>query len=1099
MESALTRRWRERRPRRTLARDPYWHYIEYRFAALSIISRRVRMRVCGLFIGIDPYADPSIGNLQYAERDAAALYAGFADLNEGHGNPESDCVLLVGAAATRARIFVELAALVARSRNAPTDAAILHFSGHGAHDGRIFAVDTVKADRETTAIDLADISKALSGMKATHAIITLDSCFAGTVRGEDGSANAEAFKSAMFALTGGSRTVAWGAGPFEEAREVEALRHGVFSHGLIRGLYGEAARSGERLELVRWLQGATAYTRDYSRSAGRVQTPGAHMHIGGEAFLPAVRFGPRQARLASQDNIVEVTEDPDSIGAGYAWADTALLSALKTRLGPRGRLNSMQVEAISRAGILTGRNVLVCAPTAAGKTLVGELAALRAVKAGQRAVVVLPMRALVNEQWDAFATAYAPLGLRVVRSCGDITDDDAELAAGAFDVAFVTYEKLLGRLMAAPSILDGVGTIVLDEIQLVCDEHRGRTVELLVARVRRRNRQAKRVQVIALCGEVGELNGLHDWLAADLVIERKRPVPLHEGTVALTGAVRTLLPDGSVKETPPLAGFPVKTNDIGDFKRGEIIRTRIVATASATLAGSGQLLIFRTHRPEVFETATAVARVCNFPPASAALTALEALMERSEASKVRVLLQDALKHGVGIHLSDLTREERAIVEAGYRSGEIRIVCATTTLAMGVNLPARTVLLADDSFFVGDGREPAAITVGQYRQMGGRAGRNIETTPHGAVFLVSASEADQQRHWERYVGKRPESLHSGLGRMPREDFVLALATLTSGSYAIDIEKAVLDSFWAYEQRSDDAWRVRLRDEVRAAIDTAIAEGFIERTAGNELRLTAPGVVCASHGIAFRSACRVLKIIDRIVSTREPIDGETLVGLAQTTDELDRITTPRIRTMEAKWRAAGAKLFPQRPGLQAGLDGSLTGDVLDDRRVAARFRRCYALRRWIAGHSATEIENEYSQTSPGFGPFSHAAERTADMLPAIAALIVARLPNERARLTELTNSLRGRIRHGVTANGEPLMRLGIGLQRTEAETLSTAGIKSAGALLTALLDSSDPVAALLGSSAANALRAGAAKRKARQKKDPPGFTESLPDLFIEPASE
>ncbi len=1053
------------------------------------------MRVCGLFIGIDDYADESIGKLRYAERDAIALHAGFADLNEDQGNPESDCVLLTGAAATRERVLAELAALVARSRTSPTAAVIVHFSGHGAHDGRIFAVDTVKADRETTAIDLAHVSDTLKEIRAANAIITLDSCFAGTVRGAEGSANGDAFASAMFALTDGSRTVAWGAGPFEEAREVEALRHGVFSYGLIRGLYGEAARSGERLELVRWLQGAIAYTRDYSRAAGRVQTPGAHLHVGGEAFLPAVTFGARQAKLAAQDNIVSVTDDPDSIGAGYAWADAALIAALKSRLGPRGRLNSMQVEAISRAGLLAGASVVVCAPTAAGKTLIGEMAAWRAVKAGQRAIVVLPMRALVNEQWEAFGTAYASLGLRAIRSCGDITDDDADLDASAFDVAFVTYEKLLGRLMAAPSILDGIGTIVLDEIQLVSDEHRGRTVELLVARIRRRARQTTRVQVVALCGEVGELNGLHDWLAADLVIERNRPVPLHEGTLALSGVVRTRLPDGTVTDAPVLAGFPVRTNDIGDFKRQQTIRTRMVAAASAALASDGQVLVFRTHRPDVFDTAEAVAQVCAFPPASGALAALKTATERSEPSKARALLQEVLSHGVGIHLSDLTREERAIVEAGYRCGEIRVVCSTTTLAMGVNLPARTVLLADDSFFAGVGREPTMITVGQYRQMGGRAGRNIDTAPHGSVLLVSASEADQRRHWERYIGTQPESLHSGLGRMPREDFVLALATLTNGSYRIDIEKAALDSFWAYEQRSDDGWRVKLREDVRVAIDTVIAEGFINRTAGNELQLTAPGVVCASHGIAFRSACRVLKIIDRIVSTREPIDEETLIGLVQATDELDRITTPRIKKTEAQWRASGAKIFPNKPGLQAGLDGSLTGEFLDDHQVGARFRRCYALRRWIAGHSASEIENEYSQTGPAFGPFANAAERTADMLPAIAALIAARLPSERTRLTGLTNTLRGRIRYGVTANGEPLMRLGIGLRRTEAETLAQAGIKSAGALLSALLQGDDPVAALLGSSAANALRAAAANQKARRNIEPPGFTDPLPDLFID----
>lgn len=1057
-------------------------------------KRRKTMRICGLFIGINAYPSERIDNLQFAERDAEELYAAFADLGEAQGNAAEDCELLVGKNATRATILDRLNAIGNRTQAATTELAIVHFSGHGSHDGRLLGVDADPSKLAASGIDVAAVTSAMAGIKARHVIVTLDSCFAGTVKGIEGSPNDDAFRQAVLALAGGaSRTVAWGAGPFEPARESTALRHGVFSNGLVRGLYGEAVLAGDRLDLTRWLNSAMQFTREHARTTGRPQTPGAHLHIGGEAVIPAVLFGPRQRRLREKDAIIAISSDPESLAEAYAWADKPLRDALAKRLGPTGRFNFMQVEAVSRAGVLAGHNVTVAAPTASGKTVVGELAALRAVKAGQRAVVVLPMRALVTEQWETFRANYAAIGLSAIRSCGDIADDDAAFDAKEFDVAFVTYEKLVGRLMANPKLLDGVGTIVLDEIQLVGDDHRGRTVEMLVARIRRRV-GADRIQVVALCGEVGDLNRLPEWLASGLVVERVRPVPLFEGVVSLAGLAQIRDPQSGSISGRSFPGFPVKTNDIGTFRANEIIRGRVATAVAVDAASQGQVLVFRATRPSVQETAAELAARKLFPPAANTIEQINALTERHEGTRVRDLLLASLHGGIGIHLSDLGPEERAVVEAGFRSGEIRVLCSTTTLSMGMNLPARTVLIGDDSF------PGKSISVTEYRQMAGRAGRNLSAMSDGTAIMIAATDADADRYLKTYVGAKGEGLRSGLTKVPDEDLVLALLALTGGAFSVDLDRAAFDTFWAYSERATPDWRSGVRRRLQTAIGRVESGGFLSRLADNQLQLTQYGRVCAAEGLAFASAKRVLTIAEAMDMAGEPFDPDSLVALVQVTDELDLAKPPRSTADAAEFRFQGDRLFPTKPVLLKGLNGLLTAETPGDDVVAGRLRRCDALRKWMKGHSAADIEARFSHTNKkqvlGFGPFHRAAERTADILPAVAAIVAARFPAQKEVLAVSTSVLKGRVRHGVSDAGEPLMRLGIGLQRSEAETLAKeAGIGTPVDLATALLGDDKRLEALLGTNAVHALRAAMQKKRKGAAKAAGEYVEPFPDLFPE----
>src|SRR6185295_394005 len=121
--------------------------------------------------------------------------------------------------------------------------------------------------------------------------------------------------------------------------------------------------------------------------------------------------------------------------------------------GSISSLNELQQDAINRAGLFQGQHLVVSAPTSSGKTMIGELAALHAQSMGERTYMLFPLRALVNDKYDEFTQKYRAFGLRVIRSTGEIADDNDALIRGKFDVSLLTYERFAAMAVTLPHIL----------------------------------------------------------------------------------------------------------------------------------------------------------------------------------------------------------------------------------------------------------------------------------------------------------------------------------------------------------------------------------------------------------------------------------------------------------------------------------------------------------------------------------------------------------------------------------------------------------------------------------------------------------------------
>ncbi len=186
-------------------------------------------------------------------------------------------------------------------------------------------------------------------------------------------------------------------------------------------------------------------------------------------------------------------------------------------------LRPAQTKAI-KAGLLEGKNLLVCTPTASGKTLIAEFAAIKHILENNGKVVyIVPLIALANQKYKDFKQKYADL-FKIALSIGDYDSSDPYLIN--YDLIICTSEKLDSLTRHHAPWLHQISCVVVDEIHLLNDFSRGPTLEILITTLRQ---LLPKIQIIGLSATIGNPGELANWLDAELVIDNWRPVPLKKG------------------------------------------------------------------------------------------------------------------------------------------------------------------------------------------------------------------------------------------------------------------------------------------------------------------------------------------------------------------------------------------------------------------------------------------------------------------------------------------------------------------------------------------------------------------------------------------
>ncbi len=184
-------------------------------------------------------------------------------------------------------------------------------------------------------------------------------------------------------------------------------------------------------------------------------------------------------------------------------------------------LTPAQEKAV-KAGLLENKSLLVCAPTASGKTLIATMGIINTLDRG-KAIYLVPLKALANEKQKEYSNLFQNTKYKVIKSTGDIDSDSSYLAN--YDLLILTTEKLDSLLRHRVQWLAEIKTVIIDEIHLLNDQSRGPTLEIIITLLK----QLIKPQIIALSATIGNPEELSQWLGAELVMDTWRPVELKQG------------------------------------------------------------------------------------------------------------------------------------------------------------------------------------------------------------------------------------------------------------------------------------------------------------------------------------------------------------------------------------------------------------------------------------------------------------------------------------------------------------------------------------------------------------------------------------------
>lgn len=410
-------------------------------------------------------------------------------------------------------------------------------------------------------------------------------------------------------------------------------------------------------------------------------------------------------------------------------------------------VNPMQSLAIN-AGLLDEKNFVISAPTASGKTLCVEMKILKTLSERTGKVVyIVPLVALAQEKYDSFREKYGKLGYKVAISVGDLDSSDTWLVD--YDLIVCTTEKLDSLIRHESAWIKNIGLIIVDEVHTLNDSSRGPTLEILLTRLRE---IIPRSQIAALSATISNAGDIAKWLGATLVVSDFRPIKLYEG-IEYGSKIQFYDRDGyELSNLEPEAAILENTLNLKKQALFFVSTRRNAESLAEKLGKTTKSSLGRDEALQLEELASEIVNVLESPT--------------RQCKK----LADCIKTGVAFHHAGLLGKQKRIIESSFRSGLIKAIVATPTLALGVNLPAFRVIVRDAKRYY-PGLGAVYIPVLDYKQFVGRAGRP-QYDDFGESVLLARTEDEARELVDRYVMGQPENISSKLAIEP----VLRMHTL-----------------------------------------------------------------------------------------------------------------------------------------------------------------------------------------------------------------------------------------------------------------------------------------------------------------------------------
>lgn len=659
----------------------------------------------------------------------------------------------------------------------------------------------------------------------------------------------------------------------------------------------------------------------------------------------------------------------------------------------------LQEMAVKRYGLFDSGNLLIQAPTSSGKTFIGEMAAIQTALRRKKVIYLVPLKALAEEKYLEFREKYAPYGVQVIISTRDHREFDAHLEGGNFSIAVVVYEKLAQLLVRRPERIEEIALVIADELELLSDPERGGMAEVLLTRILR-----AQTRLIGLSAVIGEAEKLAQWMRAKLVYYERRPVELRFG-VLHEGAFRYRTYNEHSEGEEALL-------DVRSDSAWEVLTENV-----KVFAGRGEsCLIFVKAKHESRRGAELLARRIDGGAASDAIAALR----RLEPTRSRDTLLNTLNVGIAFHNADLSPEERKIVEQAFRAGEIRIVVSTSTLAVGMNLPAQNVFIAAEKWRYDDRLGmpwKAPILRAEYENMGGRAGRYGAGHTFGRSILIATTPFDHETLWRRYIEGACEPIEPRLAHDALEEHVLRLVASRFCRSEQELEAFLEDTLTAQW-----VWREYLTVEevacrIRAAKNRAVDAGVIacdpER---GRLEATPLGLAIAAKGVSIATAHDLEKWIGES-GTRIWSDIDLIFAAAMTRD--GRMLQVTLTAAEYEQADYPGQLKRRTDAEDISADVPLNRirncNLMPFFEEVRAIKVALILSEWMASVGVAELEEKFHTMA---GQILSAAEQIAWIIDATGAIATAM--GAAPAFIERIKNLSERVQYGLPTEALPLAR-------------------------------------------------------------------------------
>lgn len=684
----------------------------------------------------------------------------------------------------------------------------------------------------------------------------------------------------------------------------------------------------------------------------------------------------------------------------------------------------VQEVAVQRYSLFEGRSLVISSPTSSGKTFVGEMAAMRAAFAGKRVLYLTPLRALAEEKYQTFHDRYGAYGVKVAVASRDRHEFDQAIEQGDYQMAVLVYEKLSQLLVRHPHLLRSVALVVVDELQMLGDAERGAGLELSLAKLLG---SEPRPQMLGLSAVLGEAEHIAEWLEADLLLQDERPVELYRG-ILLNGT------------------FRYKAYNTGEEGRERLVEcesddpTEILLAAVTHLAHRDeQILIFLKSKRDTVRCALALAASAQLPPAHTALAELDSYEETALKSQ----LTTAFAGGVAFHHADLTSEERGVVEAAYRRGELRVIACTTTLAFGVNLPASTVFVEPMKWET-DERTGTPVEVpvswAEYENISGRAGRLGFREELGRSIVIAVNQFQADLLWNGYILGEQEQFALAPGQSGFADRVLNLIASRVCSTADELVSFCGLTYLGFLRRGAKSPQAAdTAHEVEQTLEELVQAQLLIRGEDGRLEASSLGEVAARRGIRAATAVKLARFFSRARDRSVP--ELELFHLFSLTADGKRVYVP-LSSAEHRSRMYESMLNERLPEgeqpLGEELGRLLHASMLPTSTEVRSAKLSLLLSEWIGGDALSGLESRYrcyagtiKTLTDEIGWLADAANEVAEVMGWTKA----------DHLKDLADC----VRFGVGPDGLALARAQLpGLDREAVRALVAAGFDSPAAV-------------------------------------------------------